>query len=101
MCTFKTSIRRDRMASISFNKDGTVDHAYTYILGMALCGDPRLNIVVENAFEIIFSDEIEVFKNMLYFIEHTNPKLFKKGYDMLEERKELLKNEIDRYTLKL
>lgn len=99
MCTFKTSIRRDRMASITFNDDGSVNHAYTYILGMALCDDPRLTIVVENAFEIIFSDEIEVFKKMLYFIKNTNPKLYKKGWDMLEERKKLLRKEVERYTL--
>ena len=102
MCTtFKTSIRRDRMASVSFRKDGSVDHAYTYILGMAMHGDPKLTIVVENAFEIIFSDEIEVFKKMLCFIEHDNPKLFRKGWKMLEERRKLLKNEMKRYTLKL
>ena len=48
--TFKTSLRRDRMASISFKEDGSVDHAYTFILGMALKGNPKLQVVVENAF---------------------------------------------------
>ena len=99
MCTFKTSIRRDRMASISFDENGKVNHAYTYILGMAMRDNLRLNIVVENAFEIIFSDEIDVFKEMLRFIEYSEPKLYKKGLKMLEERRELLKKEVEKYTL--
>lgn len=96
--TFKTSIRRDRMASVTF-KEGSVDHAYTYLLGMAMCGDKKLSIIVDNAFEIIFSDEVDVFKEMIRFLEDKNPQLYSKGKKMLKERKKLLYKEASKYSL--
>ncbi len=96
--TFKTA-KKCRLASIAFREDGSVEHAISYFLGYAGSGDPRLQYVIDNVFNIIFADDIEEFKRMLKFIEHSNPNLFKKGWEMLEEKKSYLRKEVEKYTL--
>ena len=100
MCTttFKSS-KKQRHAIICLREDGTVDHVYSYIMGYAMEGNPKLLHIINNVFDIILADDVETFKKMVRFLEGKNSELCKKGKEKLEEMKELYEREAKKYTL--
>ena len=76
-----------------------MDHVYSYIMGYAMEGNPKVLHIINNVFDIILADDVETFKKMVRFLEGKNSELCKKGKEKLEEMKELYEREAKKYTL--